>query len=324
MYNAVSIPTDRRDISSLADFAEIECLRREGAVSQRTLVRAMSVTEDSDETDSGAVDSNQDKTDAAIEAAFSLIDARKEELGSSYPFQTAKEGNTLIFAEACSSRNLVIYSYLLLTSRLNMGTGEKSFRSRNGVNATETFEQLSACVARRYYGPQSKSFVFGTGGEASSFKGKLTQLCELLGEGGGPQESVNSRRQDARLDVVAWIPFKDQKPGKLIALGQCKTGRSYNFESDRFDPRAFAHSYLKDGGFAVMPVPMFFVAASEETEEFGHYSSHAGIIFDRNRILSLSEGVDGILFQEIQKWSSACFMELDIPITPFFTDKEMD
>ena len=119
--------------------------------------------------------------------------------------------------------------------------------------------------------------------------------------------------QDGRLDVVAWIPFGDELPGKLIGFGQCKTGTNYRDDLTELQPDGFVQKWMRSS-LIVPPVRMFFVSEALGTtpEERFEDSVDAGLLFDRCRIVDLSNGVDEEVLQAVQQWTSAAAVANDI------------
>lgn len=73
-----------------------------------------------------------------------------------YPFIKHRKGYRL----SISSYNQYhwVYVYLLLSTRLNM-LANKVWR---GIDGTEILEELSAIIAKSYFGDRAKSIIFGT------------------------------------------------------------------------------------------------------------------------------------------------------------------
>ena len=240
------------------------------------------------------------------------LERRQEACQDDYPFLIGIGGNTLSKRQESYSNKHIIYKYLLLATRLNMNTD----RIHANFDGTQLLEYLSSLVAQEYFGDGAKSLVFGTASDASNFPQKVDDLCERLGEGGGFQ-SIRSRRtrtKDGRLDVVAWKPFADNLPGKLIGFGQCKTGTNYKDTLTQLQPGAFREKWL-NSALIVPPIRMFFISEALPFSEDSRFdiSVDAGLIFDRCRIIDFCRNVDPELLAKVEVWTSAAAMANGLP-----------
>jgi hypothetical protein len=177
---------------------------------------------------------------------------------------------------------------------------------QSGIDGTKLFEKVSEIVAKNYLGDRAYSIVFGTGsGETSDFRGRVNDLCQKLGEGGGFKErpGVNaSAKNDDKLDVVAWKNFSDKEKGKLILWGQCKTGTNWGTHLTATRPVDFAAKWFIDS-FAVEPVRIFLLTEAIGKDKWYEYSRMGGILFDRSRIMDYSDNIPTNIKSEVRMWS---------------------
>ncbi len=194
-----------------------------------------------------------------------------------------------------------IYAFLLFVTRFNMNTQ----KIQNGEDATKVFEEICAVVAKEYFGAHSQSYVFGTA-VSGAFDEKVNELIRRLHLDMQFKIPLGStkKQKDGGLDIVAWIPFADQKDGQLIAFGQCKTGDNWENKLTELDPKSFFNSYCTGSPCADV-IRLFFVAESFGIYKWAERSNKGGVIFDRTRIMEyLPRQIDSILLQRIKAWNA--------------------
>ena len=291
----------------LADFAELICWQQ-GGTSATDLSRLLGRLAENDYFDGVPVD---EEAEGRVEGAYGEIEWRQRVCGGDYPFEVGRDGHTLRVNSGHKPVH-VIYKYLLLSTRLNM----KDDRCHAGIDGTLLLESLSAQVAKRYFGEQAESLVFGTAASGEGFQDKVNGLCRRLGEGGGftdrPSAGVNVR--DGKLDVVTWKPFTDDLPGKLIGFGQCKTGTDYKDSTTVLQPDSFIRKWMR-GSLVVPPVRMFFVSEALSAIWSKRYeiSTDAGLLFDRCRIVDNCNDVDTETMVKVHQWTSAAADANELP-----------
>ncbi len=260
-------------IFELADFVEYNALSdSEGSQSIEALRSRLSAPED--ELVISGTEEGDDKVLTKLKEALTYCSSRSNSF-TIYPFDVNVNSLNAKNTEGLKS---YCYLFLLLANRLDM----RKENVQGGKDATELFERLCGCVASEYFGSHSKCEVFGTSVEGP-FKDKVNDILKKMHISGEYKEPFGGtgHHRDGGVDLVAWIPFSDNKDSCLIAIGQCKTGDTWE-------------GYLKKVDFflnystaipLVDPLYMFFV-----TEDFGSYkweerSRNAGLLFDRKRIL---------------------------------------
>lgn len=311
------------NVSAIADFAEIECLKQgDRNLSVTDVASAMQLPVDEDE---------DDEIHHSVTEAFKELEARLHNCGPDdgrYPFSLDSRGDVLRF-RGLGKRNIGLnYLYLLLATRLNMAND----RIHADLNGTVLFEQLSMEVAVRYLGgpaPTVAAVVFGTArfGDAeddeeldrSKFEDVLTALCKEMGEGHGFKANPDTRlrAKDDKLDVVAWRRFADMRPGKLILFGQCKTGTSWERSLRDLQPQGFCTKWMVKSP-PVIPGRLFFVADRLPVANWTNRCTDAGIIFDRCRITehiaSSNQPLPRSLSNSIHKWARAAAKSKGVPL----------
>lgn len=293
----LKIPSVTSNISDIADFLEVQCiLSPEQSYSINSARSTMSI--ESDELNLDGIEDDDSRLLNRLEEALSEIEQRKRRCNNKYPFLI--EHNRIFVNVNVPQFYFDIYIYLLFATIWNMG----SKRIMGGHDGSLLFEELSEKIAMSYFGENTKSMIFGTGAqERTTFRDKIEALLRALNEGGNFKEPEGStkRQNDGKLDIVVWKPFSDNRGSKLIGMGQCKTGTSWESVVTQLQPSVFFGSYCSMYPY-VEPIRMFFVAASCK-EKWEELSRSGGIFFDRCRIMDyLPDSINEDLLNRIQCW----------------------
>lgn len=302
MFKLPALPSPRAEVHELADFAEILAWHRD-SVSIRE-IQAFLGREGENYFNEG-VDDEDDKNAEALDEVMNEIDRRSRICPEGYPFQLDLKGTVLRHTEVADDSKSTVYKYLLLSTRLNMNTN----KVQNGIDGTALLEELSALVLRCYLGRhRAKSFVFGTA-VAGGFIGKVNKLCVDLAEGGSFSniDPIQPDANDDKLDAVAWIPFRDERSGKLVIFCQCKTGSNWREHTTQLQPDAFLRRWTKDRGFALNPIRAFCISESPHPSQWGGHVVYAGLLFDRLRLVDFLEAVEDELISRVRTWLNGAF-----------------
>ena len=130
-------------------------------------------------------------------------------------------------------------------------------------------------------------------------------MCRQMREGQSCRmdRSNLADQKDARLDLVVWRPFRDDRPGKLMGFGQCATGGDWPDKLTHLQPETFCSMWLADSP-VVPPARMFFVPFRIGLRRWMDVGRKGGIIFDRCRIAFSTRHVDEDLMRECAEWTS--------------------
>ena len=309
MFKLPGLPSPGADTHELADFAELLCWST-GVASAQAIIRYLGRNEGNEGNEGqkrGCEDSDDDNS-TELDNVMNEISLRAKACGGGYPFQLLEEGTVLKInrqALADDPTRTTIYQYLLLSTRLNM----QADKNHASIDGTTLLESISAHVLKRYLGHErADSIVFGTS-KSAKFDMSVKNLCKLLGEGSGfqnPDGNAPVYAKDGNLDVVAWTPFADQLPGKLILFAQCKTGTSWRDSIHELQALAFCSKWLRQQP-VFCPVRAFCIAESASRVRWRSNAIDAGLLFDRSRIVELSGELDSRLLTRVQKWTKAAF-----------------
>jgi hypothetical protein len=228
------------------------------------------------------------------EAAFAEIEDRSRSCGATYPFDV--ETSTI---QLRKRERLTPYIFLLM---LSTTVHEKSPRPNDRV---KLFEELCAEAAQHYFGASgTDAVVFGWPRHVGirQFAGAVDGLCDRLGEGRRHKKRPTLRdKKDAALDIVIWRDFSDRRPGKLIAFGQCATGRYWRDKLTHLQPKAFWDTWITEPA-AYPPLQLFFTPFRVEDDSWFEDSRRAGILFDRCRIASHLPLVSEPTGRAVREW----------------------
>lgn len=158
-------------------------------------------------------------------------------------------------------------------------------------DAAKLFERLSTVGLQQYLG--GKAINIGTPrdrGVPAKFGDCLDYLCKNLEEMPGFRRSYTSRIRDDGVDVVAWRPFGDTRPGQVIILAQCATGANWRGKTrevslDKWDDHI---------DWAAKPFKAFiFPFVCLDRVDWRRLSKEGGLILDRLRITSMFTVANG-------------------------------
>ena len=303
MFKWPGSPSAAADDHELADFVELVAWR-DGSMSAVDLTRFLGRLDEADHSDGVQED---DGVDFLAESVFAELERRAEACAHGYPFSIGNDGQSARFiGDGVGDAQRATYTFLLLATRLNMNAD----RVHVGIDGTALFEELAAESARSYLGARSKSVVFGAAAQDAGFEERVEDVCTRIGEGDGFSDRGGSgrRQKDGKLDVVAWTPFSDGLPGKLIVFGQCKTGTHYKDQLAQLQPDVFCRKWFLSQP-AVLPVRAFFVSEALPRSRWRNTAMDAGLLFDRCRIVDFIDGASDDVLNRAQAWTEAAWAE---------------
>ena len=297
------VPSPRASIYEMADYAEL----RAWAEHQTSNLAIINTYERMDENDYSAGVPEDSEHESYLDDSFIELERRSLVYGSKYPYSINQSGNALSFNTDSTNINHILYLFLLLATRLNM----KDDPIHANIDGTKLFEDVSAEIAKTYFGENSNSLVFSKG--FSTFPEKIDNLSKRIGEGRGFKQNASISSFDDNLDIVVWIPFFDDRYGKFIAFGQCKTGTNYKDKFGILKPDAFCDKWIEDFCHEA-PMRLFFVADSMSSDiSWQENLRDAGLLFDRYRIVGTCENLNNSLFSQIIRWTNAAAYSTHLP-----------
>lgn len=305
MFKWPQSPTPNEDEHEIADFVELVAWR-DGQMSVVELNQLLGRQDDADYSFGVPV---EDEVDVHVEAVFAELEHRYKACAGRYPFSICEGGRTVRMTSSTDASTQTIYMYLLLATRLNM----KDNRIHGDLDGTKLFEEVAADSAGRYLGNRARSLVFGTS-QGVGFVEKVNNLCRRVGEGGGfnDHSSGGTTQRDGKLDIVAWTPFSDEQPGKLILFGQCKTGTHYRNDLTQLQPRSFCDKWFRSPP-VLAPTRAFFVTEALPSSRWRETAIDAGLLFDRCRIMDFSESISAGVLERVRAWTKAAAHAAALP-----------
>lgn len=298
-----------------ADYLEFECLRQtDGNASGGDLIAALKRIDD-DLPDRRAT--SDERYESIADAAFAELKSRSEHCGVGYypyPFKVSEDSQLLEFRKR--PKRYEFYLFMLLATRMDM----QADRVQAGINGTELFERVCCEVAKNYWGENSDGLVFGTarrapGSEVGNFHTAVNDLCTRMSEGVRFHSHSGNipAAQDGNLDVVVWKSFSDNRHGKIIGFGQCKTGTHWAKNVFDLVPEKFCQKWVLTQP-VVTPVRLYFIASRVRNADWFDTSVDAGILFDRCRILDYAPKMPA-LQADWEAWTASALAanELTIP-----------
>ena len=307
MFKLPNLPSPRAEVHELADFAEILAWRF-NETSSRAILAYLNRINDNYYNE-GCDDEGDEDADELDEVMIE-IDRRRLACGNGYPFYLDMQGTVIKYTADDNSHRADVYRYLLLSTRLNM----KDHRIHGEIDGTHLLEEISAAVLKFYLGAtRAKSFVFGTAA-TGTFPDKVNHLCREIGEGGFfkniDESSVDA--VDDKLDAVAWVPFVDNKPGKLIIFAQCKTGSTWESQITQLQPDSFLKRWTTDRCFVLNPLRAFCISETARLNRWKGTILYAGLLFDRCRIVDFCEELTPDLLGRVRIWNDAAMRAVAI------------
>ena len=303
-------PSSRAPEHELADFAELLCWQQ-GSTSATQLAQSLGRLAENEYSDGVP---EEEEIPREVEGAFQEIERRIEACNGGYPFSLDDKGNALRMIDNTADGEYIVYKYLLLATRLNMGTTKGNYRVQARIDGTQLFERLSAEICREYFGHHAESMVFGTAAGKTNFPGKIEELCDRIKEGDGyaPRGANRKNQKDGKLDVVVWKPFSDGLLGKFVAFGQCKTGTTYKNTLTQLRPDSFCKKYMQSP-LALPPLRMFFIAEALRHGDWYDAVCDAGLLFDRCRISEFGSQVGEEVLDETELWTARAAKKAKLP-----------
>lgn len=310
---SLEVPPAASDPTVLADWLELTAAASPGAIrSQQDLIAALGRTGSidavpfpegiDDEPLDELVELEDETLEPIAEAAFDLLAWREGYLGEHYPFSV--DSVLRAGAEAQAS------PYLFLTALTHFGPTYKPAPE----SGASLFERVSRTALVEYLGGlervRSYDFGFPRREGPKAFRDALNDLCRAMGEGLGCKVSraKTDDVKDAKLDLVAWVPFEDGRRNQLSVFGQCAAGTDWDDKLNELQPVEFCNIWLKENP-AIGPVLAFFVPRQVE-ESLWFKVRYGRIFFDRLRIARFLERLDAELAERCAAWTAAAISSL--------------
>jgi len=239
-----------------------------------------------------------DKWESRIISWYELLKYRENYYGISYPFIINRK--TIKLKHDLNS-NQLIYLFLLLNSNL------KYIEDKNIL--TSDFEEVSLQAFKEYLPTIAKIYRFGKSMiNNDRYTGSISDKIDLFASDlkyntkYEPHFFAENNNGDGGLDIVSWIPFKDDlnTNNMSIYFGQCATGKDWVKKQD--DTKKF-ENYInfKSNISHVLFIPYDGRNIDSKFNEESTLSLN--LLFDRLRIINLLLDNDTVV-EELISFSS--------------------
>ncbi len=220
---------------------------------------------------------------------LNYVEIRSKAFGDAYPFEISNDQDTIAVAFDDSPRQR-LYLALLLASSLR--TLEKGRRNE----VARVFEEVSFAVFSKLLPPGSEIRATWAGpGRPAPYQGtlfqKLTALAaDLRCTPNFAEADFNpADTGDGGMDIVAWHPMSDIRPGIPIAMAQCGCSRD-DWEHKQLEAHPVKHSQRLP---VMHPWANYYFMPLDFRRADGDWAKKSDlaevIIVDRLRILRLAE-----------------------------------
>jgi hypothetical protein len=215
----------------------------------------------------------------AVAMAFQVIKRRKSILAGNYPFSI----NELAIIKDSEIINCAYTLFLFLTRNSWELPWQNALPSKAEV---EIFEDLTARVMSNYLNGNGKAIPFGWPsryGRPQEFHLAINWLADkmhlTLGQAFRPP-----RRKDGGVDIIAWLPFPDNRTGFPIYLVQCTLQQNVLMKSRDIDLRLWSGWLEMDRD----PMVILAIPGTIPTGELWNEISANSLIMDRFRLSQYS------------------------------------
>ncbi len=237
----------------------------------------------SDEDQAEANDGNE----VFVNTIFQLLTFRGNIYNADYPFLI--NSKTIILKSKTLNNKQKLYIYLLLSSNLNIFL-------KFHTELTTEFEKLCYYTLKDFL---PKHSVVKQMGKNSDYSGtaldKIQQLANDIKISTNEKHFNNTNiagNQERGLDIIGWIPFKDNVPNKLIIMGQCACGKEW------YNKLSETKRYEKYWHLDCRPIHTIFIPYSLIQESNSNFFQSDEInnilVFERGRILEIINDFDFI------------------------------
>jgi hypothetical protein len=269
----------------IADWAELSCLfDHKETLSRAELLR-------------GLEDAEVDDAETVVANIWLEIERRSRCLPSKYPLNV--EGNRLININPEGVPLEYVFPLLLSCHHWFKST---KINKREWGKTSKLFEEYSTQAVGNYL--NGKALNIGWPRKTNlphGFRKNINYICQLINEGQGPCDLIKNDSKDEGADIIAWIPFPDNRSNQAVLLAQCAAGKDY--EDKASEPHLGTwKNFIR---WQVPPIPaLTFPFICADDNKWSRLSSiNEGLLFDRLRLTGLcSLGDDSDIKTRISEW----------------------
>ena len=259
--------SDPDSIEYVADWVELYIVLNRDSISKSTLTSSL------------AQEKGDDPSADFVDDIWLELEYRRLLYGSSPPFNL----DTRSVFPIIGRENNHAYIMCLLLSIL--GNNEDT------TNTGKLFERLSGEAIRNYI--KGRVLIYG-----HPSKQTVEDIAVNTNERFNFSPTANFN--DRGLDIIAWIPFEDNRCGQTVILFQCAAGNNWKSKLLSLPIEAW-NNYIAWGS---KPLKGFTLPKVIRKKSFEECSYEAGIIIDRARIYRniFDEEINGTLKQDVKAW----------------------
>lgn len=265
------------DSEVVADAVELEVLTGQANARSMSWIRSASVA-------------SQNARATDVDLAVSTIHRRAQLLGAKYPIEVTNAG-----LRRRSSVSRSAYEAMLLVTT---GSLSVNFPVSHLASAAEMFEHVVTDATRVLLGDGARAVRFGYPGDPGrppEFPQAIPWLVKQMKLKGGTAYR-DPARKDGGVDVVAWRPFPDGRPGFPIQLIQVTLEKNFSHKAGDINARLW--SLLL--GLDVDPTSVLAIPRTlPEDKRWAEVATRA-ILLERIRIAGLCEASPSFLGE--RKW----------------------
>jgi len=203
----ILLPTST-EVSDIADWVELSCLFGDRNSFSRSTIEQIFETAGIDDYETLILDIWQE------------IARRNEVAGECHPVKAL----TGRIESSTSWKETPVYTFQLLVASHSFYAGAK-IKSRQWIKTAKIFENLATLALQKYLGGRAVNVGSPRQEDVpKGFRNCLDYICQQSKELRGSVRLYNKRTQDENVDVIAWQPFLDNRPGQVIIFAHCAAG----------------------------------------------------------------------------------------------------
>jgi len=257
------------DQNGLSDWAELSCIFEEdGTLSRSEILKTLE--------DEQIENAEERTSDIWLE-----VDRRSHLLSAKYPIEV--RGGRLRNRSPVTVPLEYAFPLLLSTSAWYRST---TIKKREWTSTAKLFEEYTTLALGNYL--SGKTINIGwprINGLPSNFKKIIASVCEQLGEPKGRCDLIKKNSKDEGADIIAWLPFVDDRPSQIILLVQCAAGK--DFDEKISEPSIKLWRNFIDWQVPAQPAFAFPFMCANSLKWKRLSGTNESILFDRLRLVSL-------------------------------------
>jgi hypothetical protein len=281
----LELPTNLEDGEALADWAEaLMILEERESIPRAELHRRLG-----------------DATDSTLSVGLLLEEVRIRErrASRSYPFTRTEAG-----IGRNEGVNTLLYEFLLWSSIPQSPVRKK----REYRPIDRFFDRVVLKALLAYFGRSARGLRFGTpasDGRPRGFSDALHWLADLMSIDRTGLIPPNDHKNDAGVDVIAWLPFGDDRADFMVAIAQCTMETAWPDKANQLvaAAEAWGGGWLPLGRAPVTALAVPFTMSASH-DRFNELRRIINLILDRIRLCELLDGPYDADVAGLERWAA--------------------